>query len=76
MNSVRELMAIYGYKYTGMCNCSGTKTYKYKNGDYEFRWRVNKYQFHVKEKGITIKGWSLVKEAESYLKTLHQNITA
>jgi hypothetical protein len=71
MNSIAELMALYGYNYTGTCWCDGYKTRKYRSGAFEFRWRVTRYQFRLRDRGLTIKAWTAVKEAEEYLKTLH-----
>jgi len=71
MNSIRELMTIHGYTYQSTCHCNGYKTLKFKNGDYELRWRINKYQFRVRNLSVTIKGWSSVKMAEEYLNQLH-----
>lgn len=74
MNSIKELMTLYGYKFSGICQCDGFKTMKYKNGEYQLSWRVYKYQFKMKQAGNTIKAWTPVKDAEKYLSQLH-NVT-
>lgn len=71
MNSIKELMTLYGYRFHSTCNCNGTKTMKYRKGEYEFRWRVNQYKFRVSKDGMVIKSWTSAKEAEGYLQELH-----
>ena len=75
MNSIRELMDLYGYKFIGYCNCKGYKTAKYKLGEYEFRWMTGRYKFEMKKNGRMFKNPAPVKEAESYLEELHTTKT-
>ncbi len=71
MNSVKELMSIHGYKFARTCWCDGYKTMVYLKDKFEFKWRLHKYQFRVKERGVLKKNWSPVKEAEDYLNSIH-----
>ena len=56
-----EILNEHGFKFSGTCHCDGFKTLKYRNGDYEIKWRINKYQFKLKKHGLTIQGWTSIK---------------
>lgn len=69
--SIKELMSFYDYRHSGSCSCDGYLTEKYNKGEYQFRWRKNKYLFKVMKNRIDLIKWTSVQEAENYLKTLH-----
>lgn len=71
MAGVVDLIQSYGYTFEGTCNCDGFKTYKYKNGAYQFRWRVNTNKFKMKHHGVTKTTWKDISQAEELLKTIH-----
>lgn len=71
MNSIKELAELFGYTFTGTCHCDGQLTEKYRNGDYELRWRKHKYQFRVRQGRTLLNNWAPVNGAETFLKSVH-----
>ncbi len=57
----------YGFQFTGTCNCDGYKTDKYKFEGWQVKWRRTKYQFKLKQNGITVSGWMPVSKLNEVL---------
>ena len=74
MNSIKELMILYGYRFTGTCHCDGYTTEKYRNGDYELRWRKAKYQFRIKRNNRELMQWQPLTKLEQELKNIHAEV--
>lgn len=66
-----QVLLSFGYTYEGQCNCDGFKTYKYRNKEYQFRWRLSKGQFKIKQHGVTKLNWQKISGAEETLNQLH-----
>lgn len=66
-----QLLDTFGYQWDGQCNCDGFKTFKYRNKDYLFKWRLTKGTFMIKQYGITKTFWAKISEAETVLKNIH-----
>jgi thermostable 8-oxoguanine DNA glycosylase len=73
-NSVRELMATFGYSFKSMCHCDGHETHKYKKGDIELRWRKYKYRFQITRGRYLLSNWTKVIDLEETLKKLHPDV--
>jgi hypothetical protein len=69
-----QLLTDRGYTFEGTCNCDGFKTYKYKNGPFQFRWRINKNEFKIKHHGVTKTAWRGIDRAEEILTKLHATL--
>lgn len=67
-----QLLADFNYTFQGECNCDGFKTFKYVNKDHQFRWRVKKGQFKIKQHGVTKFNWRKLDQAEQTLKSIHE----
>lgn len=48
------LLESYGFKYLGMCHCSGTKSIKYYLNNYIVYLMPKRYQFRIKKDNSTI----------------------
>lgn len=66
-----QILINFGYDYEGQCNCDGFKTFKYRNKEYLFKWRIKKGMFMIKQHGFTKTIWQKIANAEETLKELH-----
>jgi hypothetical protein len=66
-----QILIKFGYEYEGQCQCDGFKTFKYRNKEYQFRWRIKKGTFKMKQHGITKTDWIKISSAETVLKNIH-----
>jgi len=62
-----QLLIQYGFKYSRSCNCDGHATKVYTNGNYEFRWRKNRFLGKLKDNGTTLFNWFNIGELENKL---------
>lgn len=46
-----ELLAKYGFRFRGTCDCAGPKTHKYKIGDFTVYWNKRSKKFRLKQHG-------------------------
>lgn len=70
--SIEEALIKHGYRYAGNCNCDGFNTAKYNAGDYQLKWRKNRYVFRMYLKRSPVIEWTSVSEVENYLNKLHE----
>jgi hypothetical protein len=68
---MNEILTQYGFTYTGSCSCDGVYTEKYRNGDYQVRWRKKQGRFRIKQHGNTIVNWTPEIDIENRLKELN-----
>lgn len=71
---MNDLLIKYGYNQSGVCNCDGHHTHKFKSGNYEIRWRKNRYLFRVREGKDYITEWLPIAQAENKLSEIHATI--
>lgn len=66
-------IAQHGYTYCGKCSCDGHLTEKYKNGNYQLRYRVRQQRFRIKENGSWLFQWTPITELETKLNGIKQS---
>lgn len=69
--SIQELMTLYGYTFSGSCQCDGFLTLKYRKGEYELKWRKNRYMFRMFKNRQPEIPWTKLTELENYINELH-----
>lgn len=74
-NSIREIMEQRKFKYSRTCHCNGARTLVYTKGELEFRWRINKATFRLREGRLILKGWMHISKAEEVLNEYDNDIS-
>lgn len=62
-----DLLARYGFKAAGTCNCGGIYTQKFKCDTYLIRVRPRRYKFAIFDHGQRVMDWTDLKELENKL---------
>ena len=65
--TIEEILALNKFGYIGKCNCAGTPTEKYSNGDIIVYLQTKRKVFRVKRINRTIKSYTPYPELATYL---------
>lgn len=65
-----NLLEAYGFKYMGICHCTGTRSVKYFRDNYIVYLMPKRFQFRIKKDNSTIVQPSPFKELENALNNL------
>lgn len=62
-----EILTSHGFAYHSKCTCDGVYTEKYKNGEWEVRWRRWKYTFKLKKGHTSLTTWLPIDQLNAIL---------